>query len=323
MASLRSIACAASITAAIAISSAAAAADPYPTKAVRIIVAAGAGATDDIAGRVVAAKLSELIGQPFFVENRPGAGGSIGQTFVMKSPPDGYTLLIAGGSMAGARYANANVSYDLLRDFTPISLLATSPFALAVNPALPVRDVKELIALAKAQPGKLTYGTIGAGQIPYWSVMLFNSMSGIQVMEVPYKATPDVITDVVAGRVDYYIAGVGSFLPVKDKLRILAVTTTTRSEALPGVPTMAEAGLPGYDMPSWVSVMGPAKLPREVVETLNAGIVKGLATAEVRERLQKAGFTAAPSTPEELRQRYENWMGIFGKIAKDVGLKPQ
>src|SRR5216110_639842 len=213
--------------------SAATAAELYPVKPVRIIVAVGAGGGDDFAARQVAAKLSELLGRQFFVENRPGAGGMIGQTFVAKSPPDGYTLLLAGGSMAGARYANANVTYDLLRDFTPVSLIATSVFALAANPNLPIRDVKGLIALAKAQPGKLTYGTIGAGQMPYWNVMLFNSMAGIDVTQVPYKASPEVVTDLIAGRVDYYITGLTSFLPVKDKLKILAVTTSTRSELVP------------------------------------------------------------------------------------------
>jgi len=323
MASLRLIAFAASITAAIAVSFAAAAADPYPAKPVRIIVATGAGTVDDVAARVMAAKVSEILGQQFFIENRPGAGGLIGQTAVLKSPPDGYTLLLGGGSMAGARYANAAATYDLLRDFTPISLIATSEFALVVNPALPVRDVKEFIALARARPGKLTYGTIGAGQMPYWNVMLFNSMAGIEVLEVPYKATPEVITDVMAGRVDYYITGLSSALPVKDRLRILAVTTGTRAQTLPEVPTMAEAALPGYDMPAWQSILGPAKMQREHVETLNKAIGQSLANPEVRERLQKAGLTAAPSTPEELRKRYEDWMEIFSKIAKDVGLKPQ
>src|SRR5438874_9145962 len=157
--------------------------DPYPSKPVRIVVAAGACTVDDVGARIVVEKVSTILGQQFFVENRPGAGGSIGQTFVMKSAPDGYTLLLAGGSMAGARYANAQVTYDLLRDFTPVSLLLTSEFALAVNPALPVRDVKELIAYAKQNPGKVTFGTIGAGQMPYWNIMLFNSMTGVNVLE--------------------------------------------------------------------------------------------------------------------------------------------
>jgi len=298
-------------------------AQPYPSKPVKIVVATGAGTVDDLPARIVAEKLSGILGQQFFVENRPGAGGSIGQTFVMKSPPDGYTLLLAGGSMAGARYANANVTYDLLKDFTPISLLLTSEFALVVNPALPVRDVKELIAYAKANPGKVTYGTIGAGQMPYWNVMLFNSLTGVRVVEVPYKATPEVLTDIIAGRVDYYITGLASSLPLKDKLRILAVTTTNRSQTMPEVPTMAEAALPGYDMPSWASIMGPAGMQRDHVAILNKAIGQALAMPDVRDRFQNAAITPAPSTPEELRKRYEHWMAIFGKIAKDVGLSPQ
>jgi len=296
---------------------------PYPSKPVKIVVATGAGTVDDLPARIIAEKLSQTLGQPFFVENRPGAGGSIGQTFVMKSPPDGYTLLLAGGSMAGARYANANVTYDLLRDFTPISQVVTSEFALVVNPALPVRDVKELIAYAKANPGKVTYGTIGAGQMPYWNLMLFNSLTGVSVVEVPYKATPEVLTDVIAGRVDYYITGLASSLPLKDKLRILAVTTRNRSRTAPEVPTMAEAALPDYDMPSWASIMGPAKMQPEHVAILNKAIGEALAMPDVRERFQKLGITPASSTPEELRKRYEHWMAIFGKIARDVGLKPQ
>jgi len=298
-------------------------ADPYPTKPVKIVVATGAGTVDDLPARIVADKLSQLLGQQFFVENRPGAGGSIGQTFVMKSAPDGYTLLLAGGSMAGARYANAQVIYDVLRDFTPVSLLLTSEFALAANPALPVRDFKELIAYARKNPGKVTYGTIGAGQMPYWNLMLFNSLTGINVVEVPYKATPEVLTDIVAGRVDYYITGLASMLPLKDKLRILAVTTRNRSQAAPEVPTMAEAALPGYDMPSWSGIMGPAKMQPEHVAILNKAIAQALAMPDVRDRFSKAGISPAPSTPEELRQRYEHWIEVFGKIAKDVGLKPQ
>src|SRR5437764_5109616 len=145
------------------------AADPYPSKPVRIVVAAGAGTVDDVGARIVAEKVSTILGQQFFIENRPGAGGAIGQTFVMKSPPDGYTLLLAGGSMAGARFANAAVTYDVLRDFTPISLVETSPFVLIVHASVPARNLKEYITLARSRPGKMTYASIGAGPIPYWS----------------------------------------------------------------------------------------------------------------------------------------------------------
>jgi tripartite-type tricarboxylate transporter receptor subunit TctC len=285
-------------------------------------VATGVGTVDDIGARVVAEKMSALLGQQFFIENRPGAGGLIGQTAVLKAVPDGYTLLLAGGSMAGARFANAAATYDLMRDFTPISLVAEAPFALVANPALPVRDIKEFIALAKSRPGKITYGTIGAGQIPYWSVMLFNSMTSVQAMEVPYKATPEVLTDIVAGRVDYYITGVSSVLPLRDRLRIVAVTTRSRAPQLPDLPTMIESGLAGYDMPGWQSIMGPAGMQNEHVEIVGKAISQALGAPEVRERYEKAGLTPMPSAPAELRKRYELWIGIFGKIAKDVGLKP-
>src|SRR5438034_8977925 len=175
--------------------SAATAAELYPVKPVRIIVAVGAGGGDDFAARQVAAKLSELLGRQFFVENRPGAGGMIGQTFIARSAPDGYTLLLAGGSMAGARYVNAQMSYDLARDFTPISLIETSPFVLVVNPALPAKSMSEFIALGRSGQGKMTFATLGAGQIPYWAAVYFNNMAGIEALDVPYKTPAEAITD--------------------------------------------------------------------------------------------------------------------------------
>ena len=302
--------------------SAASAAEPYPVKPVRIIVAVGAGGGDDFAARQVAAKLSELLGRQFFVENRPGAGGMIGQTFVAKSPPDGYTLLLAGGSMAGARYVNANMGYDLLRDFTPVSLIETSPFVLVANPALPTRSVSEFIALARSRPGKMTFGTLGAGQIPYWSVVLFNSMAGIEALEIQYKSPADAIVDIITGRLDYFFAPVISAVGNREKLRALAVTTRVRADMLRDVPAMAEAALPAYEMPAWRSIMGPAGMSSEVVQILNRAIARSLDSPEVRERFLKAGSVPTPSSPEDLRKRYEDWVAIFGKIARDAGIQP-
>ena len=297
-------------------------AQTYPAKPVRIIVAVGPGGGDDFTARQVAAKLSEVLGVQFIVENRPGAGGMIGQTFVARSAPDGYTLLLAGGSMAGARYVNANMGYDLARDFTPISLLETSPFALVVNAAFPARTVNEFIAHARANPGKLTFGTLGAGQIPYWSVALFNSMTGVNAVEVQYKSVPDAITDILAGRLDYSFVPVVNVVGNREKLRALAVTTRLRAEMLPDVPTMAEAALPTYEMPAWRSIMGPAGMSADTVRILNQAIAKSLAAPDLRERFAKAGSVPLASTPEELRKRYEDWSVIFGKIAKDVGIQP-
>jgi tripartite-type tricarboxylate transporter receptor subunit TctC len=299
------------------------AADPYPVKPVRFIVAGGPGSGDDFAARVVANELSAILKQQFVVENRPGAGGAIGQTAVLRSPPDGYTLLLAGGSMAGARFVNAAATYDVLKDFTPVSLIEVSPFALVASPTLPAKDLREFIALARSRPGKMTYGTIGAGQIPWWAVFLFNSMAGVDAVDVQYKDTAGAITDVMTGRLDYFVAPLVGALGAKDKLRVLGVTSAVRSDLLPDVPSIAEAGLPGYDMPAWRSMMGPAGVPADVIAILNRAIQQGLAAPDLRERFSKAGSIPMGSTPEQLRKRYEDWMAIFGKIARDAGVKPQ
>ena len=296
-------------------------ADPYPAKPVRIIVATGPGGVDDFTARQVASKLGEVAGQQFIVENRAGAGGMIAQTYVAKSPPDGYTLLLAGGSMAGAKYVNANITYDLLRDFTPVSLLSVLPFAVVMNPALPARNVQEFVELARARPGKLTYGTLGAGQIPYWGAVLFNTMGRMELLEVQYKNPADAITDIIAGRLDYYITGVATVAGSRDKVRILAVTSAARSRMLPDVPAIAET-LPGYDMPAWQSIMGPAGMSGDIVQILSKAIARSLANPDLRERFQKAGMVPSPSSPEELRKRYADWMMIFGRIAQDAGVKP-
>lgn len=307
----------------MAISAAHAQTGKWPEKPVRIIVAAGPGGGDDFLARLITPKLGELLGQQFIADNRPGAGGLIGQSFVLKSPPDGYTLLLAGGSMAGARYVNANVNYDVLRDFTPVSLIESSQFVMVVHPTVPARNLKEYIALARSQPGKMTYGIIGAGQIPYWSAVLFNSMARIKAVEVAYKTGAAAIIDVIAGRVDYYFTSSVVAVTNKAKLRALAVTGTKRSLVFPEVPTMAEAALPGYDMTAWRSIMGPARMRRDIVDSLNAAIGRTLAMPDIRDRMQNAGSEATPSTPETVSRTYEDWIERFGKIAKEAGIKPQ
>src|SRR5260221_12280716 len=244
-------------------------AQPYPSKPIRFVVATGPGGGDDFVARLLAPKLSELLGQQVFVENRPGAGGMVGQTFVAKSAPDGYTVLLAGGSMAGARYVNATMTYELLRDFTPISVVETSPFVLVVNASFPARHVKAFISHARANPNKLTFGTLGAGQIPYWSVALFNSMAAIDAVEVQYKGVPDAIVDILAGRLDYSIVPLGSDACNREKLRSLVVSTHERAELQPDVPTMAEAALPAYEMSALGSIIGPAGLRAQTVRILN------------------------------------------------------
>jgi tripartite-type tricarboxylate transporter receptor subunit TctC len=290
---------------------------------VRIVVATAPGGGDDFTTRLITPKLSELLRQPFIVENRPGAGGMIGQTAVAKAANDGYTWLLAGGSMAGARYVNAAVTYDVMRDFTPVSLLETSQFVLVVHPSVPARNAKEYVALARSQPGKMTYATLGPGQIPYWSAILFNNMARIKATEVAYKGFGEAMSDVMAGRVDYFFSPAATAVAYKTRLRPLAVTSLKRAAVFPEVPTLSEAALPGYDMPAWRSIAGPAGVRRDIVVALNGAIGRALEMPDVREKMSNAGSDPAASSPEELSKRFADWIERFGKIAADAGLKPQ
>lgn len=298
-------------------------AQPYPSKPVRIIVATGGGSGDDTLTRLIAPKLSESLGQQFVVENRPGAGGVIGQTLAAGAPPDGYTLLYAGGSMAGSRFVNAAFKLDVLRDFSPVSLLQTGKYVLVVHPNVPARNLKEYIALARSSPGKMTYATTGAGQAPYWDAVLFNSMAGIKAVEIPYKASSEGLVDVIAGRVDYFFSGSAAAVANKARLRLLGVTSATRSSTFPDVPTIAEAALPGYDMPSWGSLVGPGGMRAEIANSLNAAVVRALNAPDVRERVLATGNEPASSSPDELARRFADWVERYGRIAKLVGIKPQ
>jgi tripartite-type tricarboxylate transporter receptor subunit TctC len=293
----------------------------WPEKPVRIIIAAAPGGGDDFMTRLIAPKLAEQLGQQFIAENRVGAGGFIGQSFVQKSAPDGYTFLLAGGSMAGARLINASVNYDVLRDFTPVSQLENSQFFIIVHPTVPARTLKEYIALARSKPGNMTFATLG-GQMPYWNAMLFNSMARIKAIEVPYKSGADATIDVIGGRIDYYFAPSATYVANKARIRALGVTGGTRSEIYPDVPTIGEA-VPGYDLPAWRSIMGPAGVRPDIVTALNAAIRRTLAMPDVREKMLVAGHEPAPSSPEDLRKRYADWIKLFTKIAQEAGLKPQ
>ena len=224
--------------------------------------------------------------------------------------------------MAGARLVNANATYDVLRDFSPVSQLEIAPFVLVVHPSVPAKTLKEYVALARSRPGNMTFATLG-GQMPYWNAMLFNSMAKIKATEIPYKSLGDAIVDVMAGRVDYYIAPSAQYVAGKDKLRPLGVTSPKRSPAFPEIPSIAEGGVTGYDLPAWRSIMGPAGVRRDIVDALNGAIRKTLALPEIRDKMLAVGSEPMPSSPEELSKRYAEWITIFTKVAKDAGLKPQ
>lgn len=294
----------------------------WPEKPVRIVVATPPGGGDDFVTRLLAPRLAEILGQPFITENRPGAGGVIAQNHAMKATPDGYTWLLAGASMAGAKYVSTAVAYDVLRDFTPVSLVEISPFVMVVHPAVPARTAKEYIALARAQPGKMTFVTLGPGQMPHWCAHFFNSMAGIKALEVPYKAFGEAMTDLIAGRVDYFFAPSATAVAYKGKLRPLAVTTAERSAVFPEVPSLSESALPGFDMPAGRSIMGPAGVPQDIVNALNAALARALALHDVREKLRGVGADAATSSPQELAKRYALWVERFGRIAQQAGIRP-
>ena len=293
----------------------------WPEKPVRMVVATAPGGGDDFVTRLISPKLGEILGQQFIVENRAGAGGFIGQTFVQKSAPDGYTWLLAGGSMAGTRLVNANATYDVLRDFSPVSQLEIAPFVMVVHPSVPVKNLKEYIALARGPNAKINFATLG-GQMPYWNAMLFNSMARIKATEIPYKSVADAAIDVIAGRVDYYISPSATYVANKARLRALGITSAKHSPAFPEIPPIADA-VPGYDLPAWRSIMGPAGVRPDIVDSLNGAIRRTLAMPEIREKMLGVGSEPTPSSPEELRKRYADWITIFTKVAKEAGLTPQ
>lgn len=294
----------------------------WPTKSVRLIVASAPASGDDNVARIIEPALSKLLSQQLIVENRPGAAGWVGQKAVLQSPPDGYTFLLAGGSMAGARYGNPEVTYDVLRDFTPVSLVEVSAFVMVINASVPAKNLKEFVALARSHPGKMNFSTGGPGQIPHWSALLFNHMTGIKAIAVPYKNFPEGVRDVMAGSNDYVFAPFGTVAGNWTKLRALGVTTATRSPAFPEIPTIAEAGVPGYELPAWRSIMGPSGVSNEIVVTLNAALARTLAMPDVRQRLHAIASEPSPTTPDELSKRYADWVERFAKIAKQAGIKP-
>jgi tripartite-type tricarboxylate transporter receptor subunit TctC len=298
-------------------------AQTYPTKPLRIVVAFAPGGADDFHARLIAQKLSEAFGQQFVVENRGGAGGFVGWESVAKSAPDGYTLLLAGGSLTTIPSLRPSATIDPVRDFTPISLIGSFGLVLVTHPNVPARSVKELIALARKQPGKLNYASSGAGATPHLSAELFKSMANVNIVHIPYKGSTPAYVDLMSGQVDMYFGVMGGALPhiKSSRVRALGVTTAKRAVSLPDVPTIAESGLPGYELSSWYALFGPGGMPRDVTARLNDSVVKAVANPDTRDRLIKAGSEPASSTPEQLAALVRENVVKFGKIIKTAGIK--
>ena len=307
---------------ALALFGMAALAQDFPSKPIRFIVPNPPGGASDITARVLGEKLSQRWGQAVVVENKPGAGAIIGTDFVAKAPPDGYTILLVPSSHAFNVSLYKKLPYDSVKDFAAVTQTANTPLVLAVNPSVPAKSVKELIAYAKANPGKLTYASSGSGTSLHLAAELFKSMAGVDIVHVPYKGSTAAHPDVMSGQVSMIFDTIPAVLPhIKSgKLRPLAVTGTKRSPLLPDLPTIAEAGLPGYAASSWGGVLAPAGTPKATIDKLNADLVAVLKMPDVQERLTGVGLEPVGSTPAEFEAFIKAEIAKWSKIIKEAGI---
>jgi len=297
-------------------------AQTYPSRPVRIVVPLSPGGFADTPARLLAPRLSEQLGRQFFVENRPGAGGTIGWDFTAKSAPDGHTLAITGSTHLVSAHLYKNLAYDVFKDFTHIAMVASGPYVLVVNPQkVAAGSVRELIALAKSKPGQIDYASSGNGSSQHLVGALFISMTGAQLNHVPYKGSGPAMQDLLGAQVGVSFAGVPNVLShVKSgRLKALGVTTAQRWSELPDVPTLAEAGVPGYEATVWLSISGPAGMPADIVQRLNAEVAKALRDPELQSNFRAAGVEPISMSPQELltytRAEYEKW----GRVVRETG----
>jgi tripartite-type tricarboxylate transporter receptor subunit TctC len=297
------------------------AAQTYPTGPLRIVVPFPAGGGVDTAGRLLGQKLSEAIGKPVVIDNRAGANGMIGSEMVAKSPKDGYTLLVNGANFVTTPSLYKNVTYDPIKDFEPISLLAHAPNILVVHPSLPVKTVRELIAFAKARPGQLNYASSASGSTPHLAAELFNTMTGTRMVHVPYRGTGPAITAIISGEVTVMFMPALAAIPYVEngRLRALGVTTTERLPAMPALPTVAEAGLKGYQSSQWYGVLAPAGTPADILDFLNGHAAKIMQSTEMKERMKNSGSVAVGSTRDAFAKHLQSEFTKWAKIIKASG----
>ncbi len=296
--------------------------EQYPVRPVRVVVAFAPGGGTDIVARSLSARLAARFGQQFVVDNRPGGGGVTGIELVARAQPDGYTLLIVSSSFA-ANAALRKTSYDPINGFQPISLLSRQPLLLLVHPSVPANNLKELITFARAKPGALSYGSSGNGGIQHLATEMFKSMANVDIVHVPYKGTAPALTDLMAGQIQMSMLSiVATMSQVRSgKLKGLAVSSLSRSEAAPEIPTIAEAGIPGYSFYGWYCMLAPAKTSREVVSTLNAGVVSAMQSPELRDRLAADGSTVVGSSADELGAHIRAEIAKLSKVVTDAKIR--
>ena len=298
----------------------------YPARPIRFIVPYTPGGLGDSFARAVGEGLSQRMGQPVVIDNRPGASQAIGAEATAKAPPDGYTVFM--GTQSGLvlnTIAKKSLPYDPVRDFAPVSMLFTSPLYLVVHPSVPAKSVQELIAAARARPGKYTFASIGPGSSLHLAGEMFRTRAKVDLVHVPYKGSAPAITDLLSGQVDMMFEGGVSALPhVRNgKLRALATTGRKRTEAMPELPTMTEAGVPGFDVTVWFGLVAPAKVPRPIIERLNREVGEILRTSALKERFAAAGIDITPSSPEELGERIREDLPYWTKVMRDAGIQPE
>ena len=303
----------------------AAQAQEYPVKPLRILVGFAAGSGTDMAARMMAQRLSESVGQPVIVENRPGAGGVIAIETIAKAPADGYTLLVTAASIMIQPVMRSKLSFDVQRDFTPVSLIVNGPYVLVVHPAMPARSTKELVALARAKPGALNYSSSGVGSSPHFAGELFNALAKVKTAHIAYKGSPEAALAVAKGEADFNFPSITGARPLIDagRVRAIAVSTAKRSALVPEMPTLNESGVPGYDRNGWYGLLGPAGLPKDVVGKLNAAIAKGINTAEMRAAFFKQGLEPQTTSPDEFAQLMRSELEQNAAVAKSAGIVPE
>ena len=313
------------VAAAAALTAQIAAADNYPEKAIRFVVPYAAGGTTDLLSRAIAQKLAEAVGQPVVADNRPGAGGNVGAEMVAKSPPDGYTLLMAPVSPMAINVTlyGSKMTFNPEKDFAPVTLVAKVPLVVVVHPSVPAKTLLELIALAKSKPGQLNYGSAGNGSSNHMVGEMFKTAAGIDMLHIPYRGGGPGMVALVAGQIDVLIGQVPTVTPMVNagRLRALAVSSAKRSPALPDVPTMAEAGMPGFEASAWYSIVVPAGTPRPIISRLHAELVKILNSPDIRARLVSEGADVETSSPEELAAFIRAEVPKWSKAVRDSGAK--
>lgn len=295
----------------------------FPTKSIRFVVPFPPGGGNDILARALAPKMSEILGQQVVIDNRAGAGGNIGADFVSKSPPDGYTIVIASNQVTMNPWIYSKLPFDIAKDFTPVAQIASVPMLLAINPNVPAQNLKEFIALAKAKPGSLNYSTPGLGTPQHIAFEVFNFDAGVKVTHVPYKGTSPSIVDLIGGQVQATIGTMASLEPhVKaGKVKPIAVSTPKRSPAMPDIPTIEEGGLKGYNVPLWYSVLAPANTPKDIVAKISASIRDSLNDPETKKQLASKGFVESYLNPDQMAALIKQDLAYWQKAIKNIGLK--